>query len=147
MHQAERIQRGRRSQVRSGATATEFAIVLPLLIVLCLTSVDFGRFAYAYIALGNAGRVGAECGATRNYSAASAATWQQLVEDAIREDFTAVAGLDPSHLLTQVDVAEDAYELNRITITVTYPFVTVVAWPTIPQPLEMRRTVMFRRFR
>jgi len=137
----------RRQALRSGTTATEFVILLPLLIVLCLTSVDFGRFAYAYLALGNAGRVGAEVGATRGYSAASATAWQQQVETAIREDFSAVGGLDPNQLVIAVDVASDAYGLNRVTVTATYPFSTVVSWPAIPRPLDMQRTVMFRRFR
>jgi Flp pilus assembly protein TadG len=132
---------------RSGTTATEFVIVLPLLIVLCLASTDFGRFAYAYIALGNAGRAGAEYGATRSYSPASASVWQQQVEASIHDDFAPVAGLDPSQLETQISVASDSYGLNRYEITAAYPFVTVVSWPMIPRPLEMRRTIAYRRFR
>jgi len=134
-------------QPRRGTTATEFVIVLPLLIVLCLTSVDFGRFAYAYLALGNASRVGAEVGATRGYSNAAAADWQQQVETAMREDFSAVGGLDPEELVIAIDVTNDAYNLHRVTITATYPFSTVTAWPAIPRPLDMQRTVSFRRFR
>jgi len=130
-----------------GATATEFVVVAPLLIVLCLMSVDFGRFAYAYIAVGNAGRVGAEYGATRSYSASTATTWRQNIETAMRQDFTAVADIDPAQLSIQIDVANDAYGLHRAAITARYPFRTVVAWPGIPQPLDLQRTVVFRRFR
>jgi hypothetical protein len=145
--QPQTRRRNRRVRRRRGATAAELAICLPLLILLCLTSVDFGRFAYAYLALGNAGRVGAEVGATRSYSAAGAADWQQAVEAAIREDFSTAGGLDPAQLVVAVDVARDSYGLDRITITTMYPFTTVANWPAVPRPLDIERTVTFRRFR
>jgi Flp pilus assembly protein TadG len=132
---------------RTAATATEFVVALPLIIMLCLTSVDFGRFAHAYIALGNAGRTGAEYGATQAYSPSTASAWRSRVEDAVRQDFTAIADIDPSQLEIDIDVENDAYGLHRATLTATYPFQTVVAWPTIPRPLDMQRTIAFRRFR
>jgi Flp pilus assembly protein TadG len=145
-----RIRLGSRGSTQSrhtGATAAEFIVVLPLLIVLCLTSVDFGRFAHAYIALGNAGRTAAEYGATHAYSPSTANAWKLRVEDAARQDFAAIADIDPAELDIQIDVADDAYGLYRATLTTTYPFQTIVAWPAIPRPLDMQRTIVFRRFR
>jgi Flp pilus assembly protein TadG len=153
LHDKKRFQRqrlgsrGSSQGKRPAATAAEFVIVLPLLIVLCLTSVDFGRFAHAYIALGNAGRTGAEYGATHVYSPATANAWKLRVEDAARQDFTAIADIDPQQLAIEIDVADDAYGLHRTTLTTTYPFQSVVAWPAIPRPLDMQRTIVFRRFR
>jgi Flp pilus assembly protein TadG len=135
------------SNRRSGATAVEFVVVLPLLIGLCLTSLDFGRFAHAYLALGNAGRVGAEYGATHAYSSTTAASWKQRIKEAVQQDFTAIGDIDPTQLDVQVAVTNDSYDLTRTTITTTYPFQTVVSWPTIPRPIMMQRTVAFRRFR
>jgi Flp pilus assembly protein TadG len=132
---------------RNGTTAAEFVVVLPLLIVLCLTSVDFGRFAHAYIALGNAGRTGAEYGATHSYSPSTASAWKSRVEDAVRQDFSAIADIDPAQLQVDIEISTDAYGLHRTTLTTTYPFQTVVAWPVIPRPLDMQRTIAFRRFR
>jgi Flp pilus assembly protein TadG len=132
---------------RRGSTAVEFVIVLPLLIVLCLTSVDFGRFLYAYIALGNSGRVGSEYGATRRYDSSSATAWKQHLVDASREDFGTLGGVDVSELELQVSLADDSYGLTRIAVTVSYPFMTVVSWPFIPRPLTLRRTITFRRYR
>jgi len=122
-------------------------VALPLLIVLCLTSVDFGRFAYAQIALGNAARVGAEVGATRDYSPSNAAAFSAEIEDAVREEFAAVGGLDPARLDVDVDAAPDAYDLYRVTVSATYSFVTICTWPEIPRPLDMHASVVFRRFR
>ena len=132
---------------RTATTATEFVVALPLLIVLCLTSVDFGRFAHAYIALGNAGRTGAEYGATQPYSPSTASAWRARVEDAVRQDFTAIADITPADLQIEIDVENDAYGLHRATLTATYPFQTVVAWPAIPRPVNIERTIAFRRFR
>jgi Flp pilus assembly protein TadG len=137
----------RRSNHRRGTAATELAILLPLLILLALVGVDFGRFAYAHIALGNAARVGAEVGAARRYDASTAAAWQARIESAIAEEFTAVGGIDPANLAVQIDVADDSYELHRATVTANYSFSTVVAWPAIPRPLVLERVVSIRRFR
>jgi Flp pilus assembly protein TadG len=120
---------------------------LPLLIILCLTSIDFGRLAYAYIALGNAARVGAEVAATRSYSTSTAAARLQEMESAVREDFSTDGGLDPSLVSFAADVVSDAYGLHRFTITASYPFSTVVSWPGIPRPLDLQRTITYRRFR
>lgn len=138
--------RGHRKR-SAGTAATELAVVLPLLIVLALASVDFGRFAYAHIALGNAARVGAEVGAARPYDTSSSAAWQARVEQAIDEEFTAVGGIEPANLDVQIDVADDAYGLHRVTVTADYSFWTVVAWPAIPRPLVLQRSVSMRRFR
>jgi Flp pilus assembly protein TadG len=132
---------------RMATAAVEFVVILPLLIVLCLTSVDFGRFAHAYIALGNAGRAGAEYGATQPYSSSTATAWKLRVEDAVRQDFSAIADIDPAQLEVEINVENDAHGLHRASLTTTYPFQTVVAWPIIPRPLDMQRTIVFRRFR
>jgi hypothetical protein len=122
-------------------------MLLPLLIALCLTSIDFGRFAYAYIALENAARVGGEYGATHSYSANNASSWQQKVEASMAADFGTAGGLDSSRLSTAVDVHNDDYGLLRIAITVRYPFTTIVSWPGMPRPLDLQRSIAFRRFR
>src|SRR5262245_51604636 len=44
---------------RRGASATELAVILPLFITIVLGCVDFGRFAYTYIAVSNAARAAA----------------------------------------------------------------------------------------
>lgn len=135
------------SPIRRGTAATEFAILLPLLVMLALASVDFGRFAYAHIALGNASRVGAEFGAVRKYDSSTSAGWEAQLEAAMHEEFAAVGGIEPANLDVEIEVVDDAYDLHRVTITSTYPFSTVVTWPGIPRPLEMQQTVAMRRFR
>jgi Flp pilus assembly protein TadG len=50
---------GRSPRRRRGAAAAELAMILPLMLILVLGCVDFGRFAYSYIAVTNAARAGA----------------------------------------------------------------------------------------
>ncbi|QDU31648.1 TadE-like protein [Anatilimnocola aggregata] len=132
---------------RRGASATELAILLPLLITLCLVSVDLGRFAFVSIALGNATRVGAEWGATHRYDTATAGTWNANLEAAILAEFTAEADIDPAQLETTVTTAEDDYDLLRVTVTATYPWNTIITWPMIPRPLMLEQRAVMRRFR
>ncbi|HUE13798.1 MAG TPA: TadE family protein [Planctomycetaceae bacterium] len=51
---------------RGGAAAVEFAIAVPILLLLALGCGNLGRAVGAYIAVSNAARVGAEYGATHS---------------------------------------------------------------------------------
>src|SRR2546423_13511130 len=48
-----------RQSVRHAVAAVELAVLLPVLTTIVLGCVDFGRFAYNYIAVTNAARAGA----------------------------------------------------------------------------------------
>ncbi|WP_425613995.1 TadE/TadG family type IV pilus assembly protein [Anatilimnocola sp. NA78] len=132
---------------RRGAAATELAILLPLLIVLCLVAVDLGRYAFVSIALGNATRVGAEWGATHRYDVATDALWRARLDDAIRAEFTAEADIQPAMLTTDVDLFADSYTLSRIEVTSQYPWNTIITWPMIPRPLILENKSVVRRYR
>jgi Flp pilus assembly protein TadG len=56
----------RRPRRTEGQALTEFAIVLPMLLVLGLGIIELGRYAYIAILVGNAARVGAAYGAQSN---------------------------------------------------------------------------------
>lgn len=130
-----------------GAAATELAVVLPLLVVLCLVSVDLGRFAQAYIAVGNAARVAAERGATRAYIASTSATWEAEVRDAAEAEMTAAEGFDTSLMTVEIEVVTDDHDLPRGTVRVTYPLTLVMDWPGLPRDIPLTRKVSIRRFR
>src|SRR5687768_9538168 len=49
---------------RSGGAILELAIALPLLIVICIGVMDFGRVYFTSVAVANAARAGAEYGIT-----------------------------------------------------------------------------------
>jgi Flp pilus assembly protein TadG len=132
---------------RRGAVATEFAFILPLLIALCLAAVDFGRYAFVMIGVGNAARVGAEWGATHRFDSATMAEWENRLKSAIADEFQPVADVDPNLLSTTVDVHDDSYGLKRIEVQAEYPFNTLITWPMIPRPLMLKQKAVMRRYR
>ena len=57
------------SQYRSGAAATEFAVALPILMLLALACADFGRVMHHYQIVSNAARTGAaDAGEAQRYT-------------------------------------------------------------------------------
>jgi Flp pilus assembly protein TadG len=126
----------------------EMAILLPTLLVIMLGAIDFGRFAYYYIATSNAAGVAVRFGSMHPYTAASAAQWTTEVMDAARDDMQGVVGYDASKLtIQQPTVTSESvsyYQLERVNIQLTYQFVTIVPWPGIPANLTIVRRASSR---
>ena len=94
---------------RRAASAVELAMVLPVLLLLAMACLDFGRFAYHYIAVTNAARAGGEYAITTPYGSDGAAAWQSAVEQTARAELTNQSGCDPSRLsATTAAVVEGA---------------------------------------
>ena len=71
MNQIRNISRGLRRRYRDHGTITvEAALVLPILLLVFVAVIDFGRVFYWSLALSNAARVGAEYGAISAVTAA-----------------------------------------------------------------------------
>src|SRR5438034_6510408 len=60
---------------RPAVAAVELAILLPVLVLIVLGCIDFGRFAYNYIAVTNAARAGAAYGMMNNYTSSTLSNW------------------------------------------------------------------------
>lgn len=146
---------GRRAsgRPRHGAVAAELALTLPMLLLLTLGCIDFGRFSYSYIALANAARAGAAYGSMRNYPASDPAAWQAEIRAAALEEMQDQTGYDPDQI--EVDVPTptmgnglvEANYQRRLRVTARIPFQTLVDWPGIPHTVNMIRTVEMRQLR
>ena len=64
-------------------------MVLPVLVTLALGSIDFGRFAYNYIAVNNAARAGAAYGVMNSYLPSQASAWQTAIQTTATNDVPA----------------------------------------------------------
>ena len=53
----------KRDQATRGQSVVEFALVLPILLLVLAAAIDLGRFSYAYVAVQNAAKEGAFYGA------------------------------------------------------------------------------------
>jgi hypothetical protein len=101
--------------------------------LLVLGCVDFGRFAYHYIAVRNAARAGAEFGIMNPYLSAGQGTWAGQIQTTARAELTGPTGCDPNSLTTATTVTVEATGLRRVRVEATYASLqTLVPWPGIP---------------
>lgn len=61
-----KVNGARKNRATAGSTLVEFALVLPLLFLLCMGATDFGRLFYHAVVTANAAGVGAFHGAQNN---------------------------------------------------------------------------------
>jgi Flp pilus assembly protein TadG len=112
---------------------------------LLLGCVDFGRFAYTYIAVSNAARAGAGYASVHPYDSATYATWQAQTRQAAANDMGSLGGFDPTQV-TVTSVTETG-GLWRAEVTVPCQFQALVSWPGIPSSVTLQRTVAMRGIR
>lgn len=150
----------RRRRRYRGAAAAELAIILPLLMTIVLGTVDFGRFAYNYIAVTNAARAGAASAMMNNYSSSTQSTWLANLTTAARQEMTGQTGYNSASMnVTSPSISNGAVSgvtvestgLRRVQVTVTYPFQTIVNWNfgifSIPQNVTLQKTIVVRSIR
>jgi Flp pilus assembly protein TadG len=142
-----RIARGpvaKRSSRRKGAAAVELAVILPVLILIVLGCVDFGRFAYTYVAVTNAARTGAGYGSSHGYTKAGYPTWQALVAQAAKSE---MGDFDASQITVDASAVNDSPTLWRAQVDVSYTFQTLINWPGLPSQVTLTQRVAMRNVR
>ena len=133
---------------RRAASAVELAIVLPVLLLLAFACLDFGRFAYHFVAVNNAARAGGEYASTTPYGPDGAAAWQSAVAQTARAEMTNQTGCDPSRLSATTAVVVEGTARRRVRVETTYTgFRTLVSWPGIPDAPVMRAAVVLPAIR
>jgi Flp pilus assembly protein TadG len=131
---------------RRGAAATELAILAPLLIAICLSTVDLGRCTAQCVMLSNAVRAGADRGATERFTPETRAAWVTQLETIVRNDFASSG----SAASLQVDITTEALggDMHRVTIVGKSTFTPILHWPFLSSPtLTLTRSVSFRQYR
>jgi Flp pilus assembly protein TadG len=139
----------RRSQPRrGGAAAVEFAIVLPLLVLLVFGCVDLGRSIGAYIIVSNAARVGAEYGATHGYTPFTYSTWQgQVIAAATQEMQGTGSSFNSNQLNFTVTATPTTGNYYRTTVQASYSFELLTSVPGLPQQFSISHSVTMDRYR
>jgi Flp pilus assembly protein TadG len=117
-----------RGRGRRGAAAVEFAVILPVLTTLILGGVDFGRFAYTYIALTNAVQAGAWSAMMNNFTSSTQSTWSTNVTTATKDEMTSQTGYTAASMTVTVTTSTDANGLKRAQVKASYPFQTIINW-------------------
>lgn len=138
---------------RRGLAALELALLLPLLMLIVLGCVDFGRFAHAYIAVTNAARAGAGHGCMHPPTNASLPSWRSAIRDTVvseLEQTLEAADRPDSDVTVSAERIFDSNSSNafwRAEVTVSMPFETIIAWPALPNSVLLTRTVKMRGIR
>lgn len=133
---------------RNGAAAVELAVCLPLLMLVVLGCVDFGRGLYHYIALQNSAQAAALHASMNSYVGATKAAWDDAVLKAARDEMEQQIGYVRDQLTLQTPVVTiDELGQRRVRVVAEYPFRTLVDWPGIPHDVVLRAGVEIRVIR
>ena len=136
-----------RAWTRLGTAATEFAIALPLVLLLALACADFGRVAHYHEVVCNAARTGAESGASHKFTSFTKSSWQDGIRNAVLSEMQNIPSFNAGDLAYNLSTTVDSDDLATINVSVTYPFRTMVSWPGLPSQILLHKTVQFRQFR
>ncbi|QDU92934.1 TadE/TadG family type IV pilus assembly protein [Lignipirellula cremea] len=131
----------------AGVAATEFALVLPVMLLLTFAGADVARVLHVHTAVSNAARVGAEYGALHPFSPLEPETWELEVAAVVREELSLTGAVDADLLEIEINTTTDADGLYHVALEASYPFATVVGWPGLPSTIPLREYVEFRRLR
>lgn len=142
----------------AGQSVIELALALPMLVFLLMGGADFARSLSAQVGVLNAARVGAESAAAR----ATGVSQPVVTDDAAviafaRAELSRVPSVDATlatitvrsfradgstACLTPPTTATPCY----VTVRVRYPFRTAIAWPLLPNAIDLDRSAQFRTY-
>lgn len=130
---------GRSARRERGAAAVELAIVLPLLVLVIMGLVDFGRLFFAQIGLASASREGARAASVGMTTAMVTSIAQASAPKAAQ-----LAGLDASALGVSVTPCSPTLtnEDTRVTVTATFRWMTPIGLVRIFTPGSTREPTL-----
>ena len=136
-----------RRQKSRGQSMVEFAILLPVLVLILAVAADFGRAFTAYIAISSGAREGAAYGMQSSQKAADIAG----IQAAVRADIGSGGSIWGTNVGISVPAGTtDAQGYQQVAVTVTYSFTPIIPWPALPplpappSKIDMERTVKMR---
>ena len=139
---------------RRGGAILELAIALPLLIVICIGVMDFGRVYFTSVAVSNAARAGAEWGITypqsTPFQTANQISFAQL-DGAEAGGITVTASTECKCGATTVTCNSTTdcgggfgAPAIWITATASKSVAMLISYPGIPSTVPITRTAIFR---
>jgi hypothetical protein len=125
----------------SGAVALEFAIVLPMMLLVLIGILEFGRMGALGIRLAQAARAGAEYGALHPPDDFTLSDWARMCELRAREVLADQPGIDLSRLEVQ-STFTSASPLSRSEVRIRHPFSLLLGWNFAPGNLVLQKTAV-----
>ena len=136
--------RGRREQSERGTTAVEFAIVVPLLLLILLGLIDFGRLLFVQVSLNAASREGARASSLYSPSSSQQSGAMGRISQVVQDSSPGTARLSA---LGDVSIAVSASglcsstvkdEMTTVTVTVPFQWITPVTFFGVSELNELR---------
>lgn len=152
--------RGNRARQRGGALA-ELAIAMPILLLILVGTVDFGRVFYTGMAVAQAARAGAEYGAQKASTSVDEANIKAAAKSAVASDLTLADGditwsrtcecATNAGVFSATSPANDCsadcgagHLVIAVNVAVSKGFTTLISYPGIPHTITITRTVKIR---
>jgi len=129
------------SHSRRGAVTLEFALVVPVLVLLLTGILEFGRIGLLGVPIAEAARAGAIYGSMNPPDSLNPNDWSQQCELRAREVLANQAGINPSLVQVQCTYTTGS-PVNRATVQVRYPFTLLTGWTPSPTNLLIQRTAV-----
>ena len=128
------------SRSARGQSLVELAILLPVLLILALGVIDYGRVYFAYVSVTNAARNGA------HYASESPAATADLdgIRNTALDDMSELLNTSPTNPVVSAVSDTDSKGRLYADVTVTYTFGTILPWPGLPTSFDVERTVRSR---
>jgi Flp pilus assembly protein TadG len=135
---------GRREQSDRGTTAVEFAIVVPLLLLILLGIIDFGRLLFVQVSLNAASREGARASSLYAPTSTQQSSVVTRITDIVQQSSPGTARLSAlSDIPLVVSTAglcspTATDEITAVAVTVPFQWITPVAFFGVSGPSELR---------
>ena len=127
-----------------GQALVELAMIAPVLIILMLGAIDFGRVYFAYVSVTNGARTGADY-AVANCDQTCDAGDLVGIRDAVVAETTELLDTSPTNPDVSVNTASWLGPDHRhVDVTVSYTFTTIFPWPGLPNSMNVERTMRAR---
>ncbi|MCH8025659.1 MAG: pilus assembly protein [Chloroflexi bacterium] len=125
---------------KRGQSLVEFGLMLPILVLLVLGAIDFGRVYFAYISVTNGARNGAD------YASLGSAAADDLdgIRAAAVADTSDLVNISPTNPSVSSASGTDSQGRLYSDVTVSYTFTTIFPWPGLPSSINVERTVRAR---
>ena len=151
--------RRKRNGTQNGQSVIEFAIALPMLLLLALGVIEIGRYAYASILVGNAARAGAAYGAQNPNTAGRPNNIITAAQNDFQNSGQPVSNLtvtssfvctcDNAGTMSPIDCTtgicpSGTDKLSNLQVTATGTFTSLFSFPGLPASLTITRTAIIR---
>jgi Flp pilus assembly protein TadG len=139
-------------QHERGVATVEFALILPLLILLMVCTIDFARIMYTAMALTTAARAGAQYGAQGLGSSSNISGMQTAAQNSASPDIgtitataTQTCGCNGATPTAAACTASCSGALRVfVSVTTGKTFTTIMSYPGIPSSVSLTRTAELR---